>query len=253
MADGAVEIVARRSTASRQRPARAPGSRRSPTDSVQPVPCVCRVVDPRAAQLERPLPSNSDVDDSGAVAGGRPSRVRRAGPSARIRRAASRMSSTRARSRIPASASASGMFGVTTRARGSSSRLIASHPILVEQPVAALRDHHGIDDDVRQIESRDRGGDRFDDRRGGEHADLRRRRRRCRRRPLRSAPSPDRRARLPAVTPSVFCAVTAVIARRAEDAVRRERLEVGLDAGAAARVAAGNCQCCAHTLRFAGL
>ena len=46
------------------------------------------------------------------------------------------------------------------------------------------------------------------------------------------------------VTPRVFCAVTAVIARRAVDAVRGERLEVGLDAGAAARIAARNCQCC---------
>ena len=45
-----------------------------------------------------------------------------------------------------------------------------------------------------------------------------------------------------AVTPSVFCAVTAVMALSAVDAVRGKRLEVGLDAGAAARIAAGDCQ-----------
>ena len=37
----------------------------------------------------------------------------------------------------------------------------------------------------------------------------------------------------------------------AVDAERRERLQVGLDAGAAARVAARNCQRCTHTLRSA--
>ena len=52
------------------------------------------------------------------------------------------------------------------------------------------------------------------------------------------------------VTPRVFWAVSAVIARGAVDAVRGERLEVGLNAGAAARVAARDCQCCDHTLEF---
>ena len=53
------------------------------------------------------------------------------------------------------------------------------------------------------------------------------------------------------VTPSVFCAVMAVMADGAVDAVGGERLEVGLDSGAAARVAAGDCQCGTHTLESA--
>ena len=48
------------------------------------------------------------------------------------------------------------------------------------------------------------------------------------------------------VTPSVFCAVTAVIARRAVDAVRGEGLEVGLDACAGAGIASGDGQRGAH-------
>ena len=49
-----------------------------------------------------------------------------------------------------------------------------------------------------------------------------------------------------AVTATVFCAVSAVMRRGAVDAERREGLEVGLDAGAAARVAAGDCQRRSH-------
>ena len=65
------------------------------------------------------------------------------------------------------------MFGVTTSARGSSSARIACDAVLVEQRVAALGNHHRIDDHQRQLEFRDRGSDRLDDRRSGEHAGLR--------------------------------------------------------------------------------
>ena len=46
-----------------------------------------------------------------------------------------------------------------------------------------------------------------------------------------------------AVTPLVFCAVRAVITERAVDAERRKRLEVGLDAGAAAGIGARHGDC----------
>ena len=42
----------------------------------------------------------------------------------------------------------------------------------VEQVIAALGDHHRIDDEVGQLERLDRGGHRLDDRRVGEHAGL---------------------------------------------------------------------------------
>ncbi len=151
---------------------------------------------------------------------------------------------------IPARTSASGTFGVTTWARGSSSRLIAVDRILVEQPIAALRDHHRIDDDVGKVELRDRGGDRFDDGRGGEHADLD---------GVGAEIGGDRfdlrrdevgRQRLPGGHAERVLRRDRGDRRCAEDAVRGERLQVGLDAGAAARVAARNCQCCAHTVRF---
>src|SRR5262249_52516450 len=37
---------------------------------------------------------------------------------------------------------------------------------------------------------------------------------------------------------------------RAVDSERGERLQIRLNAGAAARIAAGDCQCCTHTVRF---
>ena len=42
----------------------------------------------------------------------------------------------------------------------------------LEEPVSALGHHHGIDDNVGQVELGDCGGDRFDDGGTGEHADL---------------------------------------------------------------------------------
>ena len=114
---------------------------------------------------------------------------------------------------MPASTSASGMFGVTTSASGSSSRTDRVDRGLLEQPVAALGDHHRIDDQVREAEASDRGGHRLDDRGVRQHAGLDRV----------GADVADNRLDLrgdeigatappTAVTPSVFCAVTAVIA-----------------------------------------
>ena len=114
---------------------------------------------------------------------------------------------------MPASASASGTFGVThprARQQLAPDRL---DRIGLEQAVAALGDHHRIDDDVGQVELGDRRGHRFDDRGVGEHADLdgaeaevggdrfdlRR-------------DQVGRASPATAVTPSVFWAVTAVIA-----------------------------------------
>ena len=46
--------------------------------------------------------------------------------------------------------------------------------VVRQQPIASLGDHHGIDDEVGQVERFDRCGDGFDDGGGGEHAGLHR-------------------------------------------------------------------------------
>ena len=144
--------------------------------------------------------------------------------------------------RRPLNASASGMFGVTTRARGSSSVHHRLHAILVEQPLAALGDHHRIDDDERQIQLRDRRGHRFDDRRGGQHAGLRRVDRNVAGDRLdlrRDEVGAQRSHRLDAQR---VLHGDGGDRAGAVDAERGKRLQVGLDAGAAAGVAARNCQ-----------
>ena len=64
------------------------------------------------------------------------------------------------------------MFGVTTRACGSSSAHSICTSVVVQQSRACRRREHWIDDDQRQLELPDRGGHRFDDRRVAEHAGL---------------------------------------------------------------------------------
>ena len=87
------------------------------------------------------------------------------------------------------------------------------HGLFVEQVIAALGDHDRIDDQVRQLERFDRRRDGFDDRRVGQHA---------RSSPHRSR-DPTTTASICAVTkssgttwtpvtPTVFCAVSAVMA-----------------------------------------
>ena len=120
------------------------------------------------------------------------------------------------------------------------------HRPLVQETRAAFRDHHRVEDDVRELVARDRIGDSQDDRRRREHADfggvnlevgrhgidLRDDHRRV---DLRDRGDAERVLRGDRGNRG-----TAV------DAVRGERLEVGLDAGAAARVAAGDCQRRSH-------
>ena len=69
------------------------------------------------------------------------------GPRARIRLAAARMSSSD-RIVVSARTSASGMFGVTTSATSEQLGFHRCDGFLDEQSIAALRDHHGIDDYV---------------------------------------------------------------------------------------------------------
>src|SRR6267143_237016 len=125
------------------------------------------------------------------------------------------------------------------------------HAVGVEQPLAARRDEHRVDHDNRQLQRLDRGRHRLDNGPRREHADLGGvdrevagdrfdlcghkigRQRRHRLDPL-GALHGDGRDRAGAV-----------------HAECRERLQVGLDAGAATRVAARNCQGCTHTLRSA--
>ena len=69
------------------------------------------------------------------------------GPMAWMRRAASSMSS-RVATGMPVRASASGRFGVTTRARGRIRPIERVARVGLEQRVAGLGDHHGVDHQV---------------------------------------------------------------------------------------------------------
>ena len=86
-----------------------------------------------------------------------------------MRSPASRMSASR-RIGNPASAS-SGMFGVTMCASGGDG-LQRGHGRGLEQAIAALRDHDGIDHDRHAGARRQRSGDGVDDCGIGQHADL---------------------------------------------------------------------------------
>ena len=149
------------------------------------------------------------------------------------------------------SASASGMFGVTRNAWRQQLRLHRLPTrLIVDQPVAALGDHHRIDDEERHVEIA--RPPRRPLRRSRRWRACRswRRRRRCRRRRLRSA-----RVTRSADTASNSRDAERVLRgdggdrARAVHAVRGERLEVGLDAGAGAGIAAGDGQRGAHASR----
>ena len=114
---------------------------------------------------------------------------------------------------MPGSTSASGTFGVTTCAAGSSSDRIASTASASSSRSPPFAIMTGSTTTCGRSSSRDRGGDRLDDRGVGEHADLDR---------VGADVADDRfdlrghqvggHAPPRQITPSVFCAVTAVIA-----------------------------------------
>src|SRR6266508_3579873 len=126
-----------------------------------------------------------------------------------------------------------------------------THAILVDQPLAARGHEHRADHDQRQIELSDGGGHGFHNRRGGEHADLRRLERQVARNRLDLRRHQIGRGRGDAVD------ADRVLDRNRGDCARAvhtqggKRLEVGLNARTAARVAARDCQRCPHTLRSA--
>ena len=122
----------------------------------------------------------------------------------------------------------------------------------VEQARPALRNHHGIEDDVAKRVAIERVGDDHDDRRVREHADLRR---------VEGEVTRDRvdlrgdhrgRHGIDARDAERVLRGQRRDRRRAEDAVRGEGLQIGLDSRASARVAARNCQGCLHWLEFPG-
>ena len=212
-------------------------------DSVQPVPWVLVVSTRGRRSSNDSCAVTTTSTDSGPVRWP-PFTSTTRGPLARIRRAAERMSSTEAIP-IPERASASGTFGVRTRVCGISSRLIASMASSSRRrspPVAT--------DDVGKIELHDRGGDRFDNGRGRQHADLDgaeieicgHRFDLCR--------DEVGRHRLPGGHAKRVLRRDGRDGGCPEDAMRSERLQVGLNPRAATGVAARNCQCCAHTVRF---
>ena len=224
----------------------------SAEECVQPEPCAAPSGMALARDLDEPLAVEEDVDRLVAVPAGdddaRAGRARGRRARAPRRRASS--------APAPASTRASGRFGVTTVARGSdqldAARRCASS---VEQPRAGLGDHHRVEHDRRARPAA----------------------RRAPARPPRSSrPSPsipiftastpmslghrahlrddhlrrdglDRRRRA-----TVFCAVIAVIAVMPCTPQRGERLQVGLDAGAAAGVRAGDREHDGDAARCAG-
>ena len=64
------------------------------------------------------------------------------------------------------------MFGRHEKRLTQQLRLQAAHRLLVDQPVAALGDHHRIDDEERHVEIANRRRDGFDDGRVGQHPGL---------------------------------------------------------------------------------
>ena len=153
----------------------------------------------------------------------------------RLRRASRPRSAPRA---TPSSAAASGRLGVSTRTRGISSRLSTSMRVRRQQPVARGGHHHRIEHHLALPPALEPGRDRMDG--GGlrQHADLHRAHRRS-----------ENTASIWAATKSAGTSWIAVTPRRvlggergdhagAVDAQRRERLEIALQAGAAAGVGA---------------
>src|SRR3954469_3156188 len=129
-------------------------------------------------------------------------------------------------------------------------RLHCRHRILLQQAVAPLGDHHRIDDEFGQLEPFDRRGDRLDDRRRGQHACLHRSRREIADDRFDLRDDQFGRDRFPRGHAQRVLRGDGGDGAGAVDAVRREGLEIRLDAGAASRVAARDCQCGMHTVQF---
>ena len=116
-------------------------------DSVQPVPWVA-VVATRGRRVNADaVGGGQDVDallaaEVTALQQHRPRARARAG-----RRAWSGSSSGVGRRARSSSAAASGTFGVSRSVSGSSSVADRGHGVVVDEPVAAGRDHHGVADD----------------------------------------------------------------------------------------------------------
>ena len=125
--------------------------------------------------------------------------------------------------------------------------------IRVEQAVASLRDHHGIHDDIPESPFLQRVRHGNDDVGCCQHADFDR---------MRADVFDDHvdlrhdeidRDRLPCANPACVLRRDRRDRARAIHAVRGKRLEVRLNAGAAAGVAPRDCQCRTHTVKFADL
>ncbi len=212
-------------------------------DSVQPVPCVLWVAMRGGGEPRPRRPSStsrSTLSGAAAVAALDQHRLRRrARAAARACACISRFVARRCGA--SSSAAASGRFGVTTSARGSSRSRSAVDRVGREQPVAGGRDHHRIEHDpalrasasspsatasmtagVRQHADLDRADIEI-----GEHrVDLRR--------------DEIRRHVVDAGDALGVLRGQRRDHRRAIDAERGEGLQVGLDAGAAAGIRAGD-------------
>jgi len=120
--------------------------------------------------------------------------------------------------------------------------------IRVEQPCAARRGEHGVEDDERQLQVLDRRGDRFGDGSRSEHAYLGRLNLRVRRNRLDLRGDEVCGERRNRRDPLGILRGDRRDGCGSADAEGLECSKVGLDAGTAARIAPGNCQRTGHTL-----
>ncbi len=108
--------------------------------------------------------------------------------------------------------------------------------IAVEQAIARGRDHHGVEHVVREPPPRDAVGHRVDEGGGAEHPRLHRGGRQVVGESVELAGDERDRDRLPAPDPDRVLGRDGGDHARAEHAELVERLQVGLDPGAAARI-----------------
>ena len=172
------------------------------------------------------------------------------GPSCRIRSPARSMSSSE-RIGISASTSASGMFGVTICASGSSSDFNAATAAASSSRSPPFAIMTGSTTIGHRRVRRQRSGDSADDCGVCQHADLDGVGADVAEHRLDLLHHERRADGLPGQDAERVLRRNRGQRARAEDAVRGKRLEIRLDSGSAAGIAAGDCQCSTHTLKFA--
>ena len=210
-------------------------------ESWQPVPCVCGVVQACDPQLHGIAAVVEDID--GFVAA-EMSALHQACGCTQIDECAGGLAHLRYRAdRHPSQRFGFGHVRRHQRRQRQELTLQRRARRWFEQCCAALRQHDGIDNERRNRMLAHGAGDGPDDLRGNQHAGLGRIHADIRNHGIDLLPARTRAgtAWMP-VTPHVFCAVSAVTALIRKHPKDGEGLQIRLNAGATARVGAGNCE-----------